>query len=167
MGPMPMHRAVIRRPPDDSIAPPVAVDHHPTRTRRRGADFLLVIATLAIMLGLGALTASLTPFASDCMVVDRGHAPRPAPSRDGPVWPQAGEVVPAVLLRGSTGRQGRSSFRAPPDATTEVGIAHAGATASSRDPRAFLIDSAIQIHAPASAPAPRRRSAPPHPHGVD
>jgi hypothetical protein len=35
-----------------------------------------------------------------------------------------------------------------------------------RDRRTFLLDTAIQVHAPASAPAPRR-SAPPQPHGVD
>jgi hypothetical protein len=35
-----------------------------------------------------------------------------------------------------------------------------------QDRRAYLLDTAIQVHAPASAPAPRR-SAPPQPHGVD
>ena len=175
MGRMPIDRAIVPRPSDDSIAPPIAGDHQPTLTRCGVADHLLVVATVAIMLGLSALMASLAPFASDrgdvvlprpTMVIDRGHAPRLAPSRDGPVWPPVGEVTPAALLRGSTGSLRSTSLQPQTDATTEVGLAHAGATASPRDPRTFLIDAAIQVHAPASAPAPRR-SAPPHPHGVD
>jgi hypothetical protein len=68
---------------------------------------------------------------------------------------------------GSTSVLRRSLLQPLLHATFEAGVAHVGATASTRDPRVFLMDAAIQIHAPASAPAPRRRSAPPHLHGVD
>ena len=175
MGRMPKDRATVRRPSDGSTAPPIDGDHQPSLTRCGVADHLLVFAAVAIMLGLSALMASLAPFAGDrggvvlpwsTMVIDRGHAPRLAPSRDGPPWPLAGEVTPAALPWGGTGSLWSSSLQPPTDATTEAGVAHIGATASPRDPRAFLLDTAIQVHAPSSAPAPRR-AAPPRPHGVD
>ena len=169
-------REIVPRPSNDPIAPLIADGHRPTLTGRRVPNRLLVVAIVAITLGLGAVMASLASFASDRgdaaqprppMVIDRSHAPRLSPSRDGPVWPPADEVNPAALLWGSTSSLWSSSLQPPTDATTEAGLAHVGTAASSRDPRAFLMDAAIQIHAPASAPAPRRRSAPPHPHGVD
>lgn len=126
---------------------------------------LLVVSSTVMALGLGALIASLVPFASDlggiaqpklAMVIDRGDVPRLGPSWDGPVR------VPA-MLRPAVGAT-----------STEIPLPHVGGTArdteqqdAPRDPRALLIDAAMQIHAPASAPAPRRRSVPPHPHGVD
>jgi len=169
---MAIHRAVVRHLSDASIAPPIASAYRPTLTGCGVADFLLVVTTVAIMLGLGALMVSPAPPASDrgdvalprppmaidrAMAIDRGDAPRPALS--------GAQDTSTGFRRGRTGRLGSSSLQPPTDAT-ESGLAHVGTTASSRDPRAFLIDAAIQIHAPSSA-APRRRSAPPHPHGVD
>jgi hypothetical protein len=176
MGRMPIHRAMVPRPSDALIAPPIVGEHQPTLTRWAVADHLLVVATVVTVLGLGALMASLAPFASDCgdvvrlrppMVIDRGLAPSPDPSRDGPVWSPFGEDTPAALLRDSRGSPWNELLQPSTIATIEAGLADVGTTASPRDPRVFLIDAAIQIHAPASAPAPRRRSEPPHPHGVD
>jgi hypothetical protein len=161
---------------DASIAPPIVREHQPTLTHWGVADYLLVVVTVVTGLGLGALMASLASFASDCgdivrlrpaMVIDRGLAPSPDPTRDGPVWSPFGEDTPAALLRDSRGSRWSMSLQPSTIATTEAGIAHVGTKASPRDPRVFLKDAAIQIHAPASAPAPRRRSEPPHPHGVD
>ena len=176
MGCMPIHRAIVWRPSAASIAPLIAGDPQRIATRCGVAENLLVVASVAVMLGLGALMASLAPFVSDCrdvvlpwppMVVDRGHVPCLAPFRAGPVSPPAGEITPAALTRGSTGNQCNSSHQPATAATAEAGSGHSGATASARDLRELLIDTSIQIHAPSSAPAPRRRSPPPRPHGVD
>jgi hypothetical protein len=139
-------------------------------------DYLLVVTTVAIMLGLGALMASLAPAASDHsdvprpwppMGIDRSDALLSDPSGDETVRSPAGGDTPAALQPASRGSRWRSALQPSMDATTEAGLAHVGTTASPHNPRAFLMDAAIQIHAPAFAPAPRRQSAPPHPHGVD
>jgi hypothetical protein len=176
MGRTSVRRAIVPGSSGSSIAPPIAEAHRRALSGCGLVDHLLVVATVAVFLGMSALTASLAPFASDRhdvawrrppVVIDRGHAPRLVPSPDGSAWPPAGGAIPAARRWGRTGGLWSSSLQPPTDATTEAGLAHAGATASSRDPRAFLMDAAIQIHAPSSAPAPRRRAAPPHPHGVD
>jgi hypothetical protein len=170
-------RAMVRRPSDDSIAPPIAGDHQTTLSRGGVVDYLLVVTTVAIMLGLGALMVSLAPAASDRsdvlrpwtpVGIERSDALLSGPSGDEPVRSPADGVTPAALQPASTGSRWRSALQPPMDAvTTEAGLAHVGTTASPQNPRTFLMGAAIQVHAPASAPAPRRRSTPPHPHGVD
>jgi hypothetical protein len=129
------------------------------------AGHLLVVSPTVMALGLGALIASLAPFASDLggiaqpkppVVIDRDAVPRPGPWWDGP------ERAPA-MPRPAVG----TAYIEIPLPHVSIRSRDIGQHDSPQDPRAFLIDAAIQIHSPASAPAPQRRSVPPHPHGVD
>jgi hypothetical protein len=127
-------------------------------------DVLLVGATLAFMIGLGAVMASLVPFAYETRMLH--------PHRSHNLG--AGTVVAAMSNRspGSTPTswRGRSPRRTPPptavaDLWRSPLYPQNGVTlwdrlraSSPRDRRAFLLSTAFQIHAPATAatPSPHR-----------
>lgn len=120
----------------------ITTDRLPTRTGYGAAGRLLVAGTVVLALGLGAVMASPASLPED-----RGDLARPRP--------------PVVIDGGDT------PFRHPsPEDPARPPAMLRRPAGEAQDRRAFLLDTAIQVHAPASAPAPRR-SAPPHPHGVD
>jgi hypothetical protein len=166
----------------------------PTRTGYGAAGRLLVASTVVMALGLGAVMASPVSFPNDRgdvaqlrppMVIDGGDARCPDPSPEDQARPVtmlrrlAGELPDrcdflwgtAIMSHGEEGRYPGSAS----GSLVRIPCADCDAASPVWDPvqddlaqdrRAFLRDTAIQVHAPASAPAPRR-SPPPHPHGVD
>ena len=148
------------------------------------ADRLLVIAAATMALGLGATLASRAPLPVDRggvsspqspTVIDRGVVVGSGSSHDHLVQPATSVVAPATLPAVGAASRRSSPLQTPTGATaTEVGRVTVGVTARNRagqglpqDSRTFLMQAAIFIHAPSSAPVTWRRSPPPHPHGVD
>jgi hypothetical protein len=113
-----------------------------TRTGCQAGGHLLLASTVVISLVLGAVMANPAPFSKE-----RGYVARLRP-------PMVSDGGDALFLDSAPEHPARPSAM----------LHHLAG--ESLDRRAFLIDTAIRIHAPASAPAPRR-SAAPHPHGVD
>lgn len=139
-------------------------------SRSGAADLVLVVGAVALALGLASVTASLAPFelglsvrAPDAprvaMVRDRALAMEPSGPADdpprSPTMPRAvgGESVAVALPRTSA----TGPWRSPLYPQNGVTLWDRIRVSSQRDRRAFLLGTAIQMHAPAiaSTPGPR------------
>ena len=142
------------------------------------ASLALVAASTAAALGLGAVTVSLLPSpggaddapwarvppigaggaAAAVWSREVGHDRAPPTTMP---WDQESEPVWAVLPRGSATGQ----WASPLYPKLGVPLWDRIRISSPKDRRAFLLGTAIQVHAPAAAATPGPQSA--LPHGVD
>ena len=163
--------AIAPRRPDESTQPRPSADRRPAG--RGAVDPLLVFGTLALAVGLAAMTASLTLVPGERWddaserqpkVVIQVGTPRPplhaasnAPARlaapHGSPMDQAVAPAWAVLPDG----HGSGQSASPLYPQNNVTLWDRLRVSSKRDRRAFLLATAIQLHAPEAAATPGPR----------
>ncbi len=138
------------------------------RGGRGSTDVMLVVSSVAIALGLGAVAASLAPAPGDegeiawqqpPMVVTRDNAPRPGASYDHPAGSPAtpGQRASRPAFGAYPTVSATRPWKSPLYPQNGVTLWDRIRVSSKRDPWAFLLGTTIQIHAPETAATPGPR----------
>lgn len=169
------YRAVVPRYRNEAIAPRPTVDSH--STGRCAAEPVLAVAIVALALGLAAVLTSLVPASDETRaqphrarrlaieVVLAVKSPRLASHDRARARPRAqaaaGAPLPTVFPPGSAG----GPWISPLYPQNNVTLWDRIRVSTRKDRRAYLMGTAIQLHAPEAAATPGARRAYPSKEG--